>query len=216
MKNKLYLQFYGSCALVLFASLGYIVKFYASWIEPFDTFITNGVRSLQPTWTTFFLWVTKFGNPLTVILIFLAILFVLLYGKRYAEAIWYSAGVIGIAGIFNPLIKLLFMRERPTLEHLVSEHSYSFPSGHSTGSMILYGTLIFLVPIFIQNKTWQRIIQLLLGVFILSIGISRIYLGVHFPSDVIGGFSVGLGWLLLTYPIYEEKRFIWRFKSKQN
>lgn len=98
------------------------------------------------------------------------------------------------------------MRERPTLEHLVTEHSYSFPSGHSTGSMVLYGTLIFLLPIFIQNKTLLHSLQFFLGLFILSIGVSRIFIGVHFPSDVLGGFSLGLAWLLLTYPIYKNAK----------
>ena len=120
-----------------------------------------------------------------VIVIFLIILSLLIYKKYSIEAIWFGAGVVGIAGILNFLIKLIFMRERPTLEHLVTEHSYSFPSGHSTGSMVLYGTLIFILPIFIQNKTLLRSLQFFLGLFILSIGVSRIFIGVHFPSDVL-------------------------------
>lgn len=215
MNNKLYTQFVGSCSLVLFAFLGYVVKFYPVWIQPFDQVITNGVRSLYPTWNPFFLWITKFANPSTIVVLFLALLFVLIYGKRYAEAAWFSLGVIGISGIFNSLIKLLFMRERPTLEHLVTEHSYSFPSGHSTASMVLYGTLIFFVPLFIQNTYLKRGVQVLLGICIVLIGMSRIYLGVHFPSDIVGGFSLGLGWLLLTYPYYQKQRFVWRFKNKQ-
>ena len=55
--------------------------------------------------------------------------------------------------------------------------------------------------------------RILLGLLIFLIGISRIYLGVHFPSDVLGGFCVGLSWLLLTYPYYLEKRFVWRFQQ---
>ncbi|MCS6719811.1 phosphatase PAP2 family protein, partial [Proteus mirabilis] len=58
-------------------------------------------------------------------------------------------------------------------------------------------------------------VQILLGIGIFMIGVSRIYLGVHFPSDILGGFCLGLAWLLLSYPIYLEKRFVWRFQSKQ-
>jgi undecaprenyl-diphosphatase len=81
--------------------------------------------------------------------------------------------------------------------------------------MVLYGTLIFLIALFIQNRYLKLGLQLILGSCILLIGISRVYLGVHFPSDIIGGFSLGLGWLLLSYPYYQKQRFIWRFKNKQ-
>jgi len=197
MHKKLYFQFSGSCFLLLFVFLGYLVKFYPTWLVSFDETLTRIIRSGYPFWTPFFLWVTKFANPTTIILLFLAVLAVLVINKYYAEALWLSIGTIGIAGLSNPLIKLVFLRERPTLEHLVTESSFSFPSGHSTGSMVFYGTLLFLVPV--------------MG----CIGISRIYVGVHFPSDVLGGFCVGLSWLLLTYPYYLQKRFVWRFTRKQ-
>ena len=80
------------------------------------------------------------------------------------------------------------------------EHSYSFPSGHAAGSMILYGTLIFLIPVIIQKKVFRPLIQILLAFIIVSVGISRIYLGVHFPSDILGGFLLSLSWLCFTYP----------------
>lgn len=215
MHKKLYFQFAGSCFLLLFVFLGYVVKFYPTWLVSFDETLTRIIRSGYPFWTPFFLWVTKFANPTTILLLFLAVLAVLVINKYYAEAIWLSIGTIGIAGLFNPLIKLVFLRERPTLEHLVTESSFSFPSGHSTGSMIFYGTLLFLVPVFFKQPFWQWGIRLLLGLLIGCIGISRIYVGVHFPSDVLGGFCVGLSWLLLTYPYYLQKRFVWRFTRKQ-
>ncbi|MGI6154775.1 MAG: phosphatase PAP2 family protein, partial [Enterococcus lemanii] len=124
---------------------------------------------------------------------------------------------IGIAGVLNPLLKLFFNRTRPsTLAPLITEHSLSFPSGHATASMVLYGSLFFLLPLFIDSKFVQYALRSLLVLIILSIGVSRIYLGVHFPTDIIGGFSLSLSWLLLTFPIYQEKRFIWRFQNKQH
>ncbi len=99
------------------------------------------------------------------------------------------------------------MRDGPTFSHLVSESSYSFPSGHSTGSMILYGTLIFLLPHLINNKTVRFLLQFILGLIILSVGISQNYFRVHFPSDVLGGFYLlGLTWLCYTYPSYLKKK----------
>ncbi|MGM0126162.1 undecaprenyl-diphosphatase [Enterococcus sp. AZ194] len=215
MKNKLYYQYAGSSLLLIFVFLGYVVRFYPSWLKGFDQALTSLVRAPYPNWNSFYLWITKFGNPSTMIILTIAFLFVLLVGKRYAEALWLTLNIGLIGGVVNPLIKLVFVRPRPTLTHLVHETSYSFPSGHSNGSMLLFGTLIFLVPIVVQNKQVRIILQILLGLLIVTIGISRIYAGVHFPSDVLGGFCLGLSWLLLTYPIYEEKRFVWRFKSKQ-
>ncbi|MGX7133449.1 phosphatase PAP2 family protein [Enterococcus songbeiensis] len=215
MKNKVYTQFIGSCFLLLFVFLGYVVKFYPQWVSGFDSVLTDLVRSPYPHWNDFYLWITKFGNPSTVIILTLAFLIVLAIGKRYAETAWLGIGVLGIAGILNPLIKLVFTRERPTLLHLVTEHSYSFPSGHSTGSMVLFGTLIFLVPALFTSTTARWIARIFLGFIILAIGISRIYLGVHFPSDIIGGYSLGLGWLFLTYPLYQKFRVILTFKKKR-
>ncbi|KAF1303351.1 phosphatase PAP2 family protein [Enterococcus sp. JM9B] len=215
MKNKVYTQFIGSCFLLLFVFLGYVVKFYPQWVSGFDSVLTDLVRSPYPHWNDFYLWITKFGNPSTVIILTLAFLIVLAIGKHYAETAWLGIGVLGIAGILNPLIKLVFTRERPTLLHLVTEHSYSFPSGHSTGSMVLFGTLIFLVPTLFTSTTARWIARIFLGFIILAIGISRIYLGVHFPSDIIGGYSLGLGWLFLTYPLYQKFRVILTFKKKR-
>ena len=216
MKNKLYYQFAGSCFLLGFTILGYFVKSFPKFIQPFDQWLTGMIYNVNDTFTPFFLWVTKFANPSTIIILFLAVSFVLIYGKQYAEAIWFGLGVVGISGLINPLLKLAFGRVRPSLEHLVTEHSLSFPSGHATASMILYGSLIFLLPIFIENKTLRLTLQILLGTVIFTIGLSRIYLGVHYPTDVIGGFSLALGWLLWSFPVYQEKRFIWRFQNKQH
>lgn len=215
MKNKLYYQFFGSCFLLFFVFLGYTVRFYPNWLTSFDQKITEIVRLPFPYLNYFFIWYTKFANPLTIGLLTVVTAFLFIKGKYYAEAIWLIINTALIAGIVNPLIKLIFQRTRPTLEHLVSEHSFSFPSGHSSGSILLYGTIIFLLPQFITKKRICLFLQILLGLGILLIGISRIYLGVHYPSDVLGGFCFGFAWLLLTYPIYLEKRFVWRFKRKQ-
>ena len=216
MKNKLYYQFAGSCSLLLFAFLSYVVKFYPKWFQPFDTFLTTPLYQARPRLNGFFLWITQFANPIPLMILFLAVVIVLLYGKRYAETLWLSSGVILIAGLLNPVFKLFFARPRPALAHLVSEHSFSFPSGHASGSMIFYGGVILLLPSLIESKNLRLFLQIFLGLVILAIGMSRVYLGVHYPTDIIGGYTLSLSWLLLTYPIYEKQRFIWRFKNKQN
>lgn len=215
MKNKLYYQFAGSCFLLVLVFLGYVVKFYSQWLAGVDQGITKIIRLPYPDWHPFYLWITKFANPISIALIVAAFFALFLTQKFYAEALWLLLGVGGIAGIGNHLLKLVFQRQRPTLHHVVTENSYSFPSGHSTASMILFGTLLLLVPIFTENKALRLSFRILLGCLIVTIGISRVYLGVHFPTDVLAGFCLGLAWLLMTYPIYQEYRFTWRFKGKQ-
>ncbi|MDN6640254.1 MAG: phosphatase PAP2 family protein [Tetragenococcus sp.] len=215
MNKKLYMPFTASCTFLIFAFLSYVVKFYPEWLTTFDDAITSVIRSLHPNWNGFFLWITQFGSATNIIILLLAMLFVLLYRKKYVDAIWLSMSVAVVAGVITPLLKLFFARQRPTLEHLVVETSYSFPSGHATATMIFYGALIFLVPLFTQTKIWQISLQTFLAIFILLIGISRIYLGVHFPTDILAGYCESLTWLLFTYPIYRKQRLLWGLQKKQ-
>ncbi|MCB5954439.1 phosphatase PAP2 family protein [Enterococcus sp. CWB-B31] len=216
MKNNLYYQFAGSCFLLVFIFLGYTVKFYSEWLNGFDQTLTAIIRTPYPALNQEFIWYTKFANPLTVAILTMTIVGVLALKKYYAEALWLLINTGFAAGILNSLLKLIFLRERPDLEHLVTEHSYSFPSGHSTGSVLLYGTIILLLPLFVKKDSLRLTYQILLGIGILFIGISRVYLGVHFPSDILGGFCFGLSWLLISYPVYQKLRFVWRFKNIQS
>ncbi|MFV0560915.1 MAG: phosphatase PAP2 family protein [Enterococcus sp.] len=205
MKNK---SFYWSGSflfLIIFLLLATAVLNSWTILTNFDTAITQVIRSLYPYFTSFFIGITQLGNPVVVGCIYLICAFAL-YRKNFKiSALWLSVNVIGIAALLNSGIKLLVARQRPALEHLVTETSYSFPSGHSTGSMMLYGTLFCLVPLLINSKNWRLFIRILLIGVILAVGISRIYLGVHFPSDVVGGYALGITWLLFTYPLYKER-----------
>ena len=96
----------------------------------------------------------------------------------------------------NLFLKQLINRARPTLEHLVTVKTLSYPSGHAMTAMAFYGFLIYLIFTFKFKKVLKFTIITLLGFLILSIGISRIYLGVHFPSDILGGFAAGFIWVV--------------------
>jgi len=102
-----------------------------------------------------------------------------------------------IVTVFNNILKLIFMRLRPDLNVLVQETGYSFPSGHSMISIVFYGYLIYLIYHFISNKKIKWLLISLLSMLIMVIGFSRIYLGVHYFSDVIGGFTFGIVYLII-------------------
>ncbi|WEG73254.1 phosphatase PAP2 family protein [Vagococcus intermedius] len=197
--------------------LGYTVKFYEKSLSFIDVPLTALIRStLTSSSTQFYTLITQFGSVLPLSLLTLLSSILLLYNKRRIESIWLIINAALVAGLGNYAIKYIFMRPRPDLEQLTPVTHYSFPSGHAMGSLLFYGTMIVLTQLLIKNKPIKYTIQLFLGLLILLIGISRVYLGVHFPTDIIGGYLLGLAWLLASYPFFQKKRFIWRFKSKQH
>lgn len=146
--------------------------------------------------TPFFIGITELGGvPFSVLFVIVVSLYLLVKTKRRDLAIWYILTVALGAGLLNQAFKFLFRRPRPTIEHLVEQGGYSFPSGHSMGSMILYGALVFLIIQLARKRIIKWIALVCAAGLIFLIGLSRIYLGVHFPSDVIGGFSLGAAWL---------------------
>ena len=107
--------------------------------------------------------------------------------------------VINLLGItiINNLIKVIIARPRPEINKLVTETGYSFPSGHSMVSMAFYGYLIYLIYRYIKNKYVKWTLITILSILICLIGISRIYLGVHYTSDVLGGFLLSISYLVI-------------------
>lgn len=104
---------------------------------------------------------------------------------------------LGLAVLTNFLLKQILQRPRPIGHRIIDESGYSLPSGHSMVSMAFYGFLIYLVYKRIENKHLKSFLIALLLVLIINIGISRIYLGVHYTSDVIAGFLVAISYLII-------------------
>ncbi len=117
--------------------------------------------------------------------------------------------LIGITGyLITYSLKNAFSRQRPTEQLIETLTNFSFPSGHSTSAFLFYGLLIYLLWLGKPNKQLKIFVTIILGLIALLIGFSRIYLRVHFMSDVIAGFCIGLAWLLLAIWLIErmEKR----------
>lgn len=152
--------------------------------------------------------ITNLGGA--VVLISLCIIALLvLKNKKYGTFMIINLATVTL---INLLIKNIVGRERPNILRLVEETGYSFPSGHSMASMAFYGFLIYLIyKSNIKNKFTKIAICIVLGLIILLIGTSRIYLGVHYASDVIAGFIISFTYLIifinLVYNKYGDKIF---------
>jgi undecaprenyl-diphosphatase len=103
--------------------------------------------------------------------------------------------VLMLATLSNIVLKKVINRARPSLEHLVSVNTLSYPSGHAMSAMAFYGFLIYLCIRYRMARWLRYLLVSVLVLLILSIGISRIYLGVHYPTDVAAGFIGGLIWV---------------------
>ena len=168
-------------------------------IASFDNTIYNIISSLKSNFATaFFKAVTKFADEEPLILI--AIIGLILIKNRKIGA---SIAVNLVSSAFvNNLIKEIVQRPRPPIElRMVEESSFSFPSGHAMTSATFYGLIIYFVIKNVKNKKLKNIICIILSLLIFLIGISRIYLGVHYASDVIAGMCFSIAYLILTISI---------------
>ena len=146
----------------------------------------------SPGLTTFFKTITALASA--PVLIFFCILILIFIKKR---TYFYLVGLNLInTVILNTALKVLFRRERP-IESIIEESGYSFPSGHSMASLAFYGFLIYLLYKSSIQKKLKILLITILGIIIMLIGTSRIYLGVHYLSDVLAGFSFTLAYLII-------------------
>lgn len=143
--------------------------------------------------TTILKVITNLGGSYVLITIALLSL-LLLKNKKIAITINLNL-IISVA--LNSILKNIIQRPRPEGYRLIDESGYSFPSGHSMVSMAFYGLLIYLLWKKVKNKKIKYVACTLLGILILMIGFSRIYLGVHYASDVIGGFVIAIAYLVV-------------------
>lgn len=215
MKHKHTYYIYASFALLLFVALGYMVKFYPEALTGFDSNIQTWVRGDLPAeLTRFFKTITILGNtPVQVIVAIVAV--ILLYLRQYkAEAIFVSASGL-LSSILIVSLKYIYQRQRPSITHLVHASGYSFPSGHSLGTFMILGAIAIVLAQRLAKKEFKIAVYGITGLLIFLVGLSRIYVGVHYPTDVLAGFTLAFGLLNAIYPTYDRIRFEWRFQSKQ-
>ena len=162
----------------------------------FDTTVLLGVhRWSNPILDQVMLSLTRLGDPEFVVVIIVLSLGLLLWRRQRTEAKMLAIACLG-ALILNQGLKLFFAKPRPQLwTPLIVETSFSFPSGHALGSLVLYGFLAYLLAInYPRQSHWVYGFAVFL---VMAIGVSRLYLGVHWVTDVAAGYAVGFLWLMV-------------------
>lgn len=171
----------------------------------FDSTIISWVQGLEaPNLTVVMKFFTTIGSGLPIVIISIMIMALLYQFLGHRRELLFLIWVMIGSALMNKLLKLVFQRTRPTLHRIVEANGYSFPSGHSVAAFALYGALAFLIWKHVHKAKGRILIIIFSSLFIVTIGISRIYLGVHYPSDVIGGYLMSACWLTLSIGLYRR------------
>ena len=187
---------------ILFSIIG---SLYNNEIISIDVFMHDlVVNNLRSDGLTFImLFITNFCNPIILILLSLVILLIC-KDKKMGLIIIIN---LLVSILLNIIFKWIIQRDRPLEDFLIIESGYSFPSGHSMVSMAYYGLIIYFIYKKIKDKRVRNVLMILIGLLILAIGFSRIYLGVHFASDVIGGFLISIIYLVCAIKLLNLKYY---------
>jgi len=191
---------------VLFIVLTVLVK--TNLIASFDNYFYKLVTfKINDIFTGIYKVITFLGSTEFIILLcaFFLVLFIILKKKNTGLII---CGVLIISTLVNNLLKIIIMRERPEVLAFVTEHSFSFPSGHTMASVSMYGILLYITLKSEMKKILKISLSSILTVLPILVALSRVYLGAHFMSDVVGAFIVSIILLLIETYIIDKKKWL--------
>lgn len=176
----------------------------AAWIRQLDTLVIGAVTAARPAWlSVIMIVITNLGDPPVVFAVGVLLTAVLFYYRRRRYA-WFAFAAVCLMSLANHVIKGWVRRPRPFIQDpqitpLTPAGGWSFPSGHASGSMLLYGTVILITLTLVTRPRARHLLVSLSGALIGLIGLSRIYVQVHFPTDVLAGWSSALAGLMLLW-----------------
>ena len=196
MRNRVIL------AIILLIVL--IILIITGYVSSFDNIVYNFIISFKNDRFTRIMKIITFLSSvkLMVILSLLSLIWLLFRKKEPL----YILGTLCVSSLINVVFKNIFKRDRPNILRLIEETGYSFPSGHAMASMAFYGSIIVLALNYKMEKKYKWIINIFLGILIFLIGMSRIYLGVHYPSDILGGWLIGFILLNILNEIIKRRK----------
>ena len=178
--------------------IGLANEVYEKELLPFDVAILTKLHShATPLLDTIVKILTQLGGALFIVAIVL-LLAALFYRRKDFQSARLLVFIAGGAGVINFFLKLFFQRDRPSLwDALVLEHSYSFPSGHAMAS----SAFAFSMMLIFRHSKWRWLVVALGSIYVLLVGVSRVYLGVHYPSDILAGWCISLFWAIVAFKV---------------
>lgn len=206
LNNKFNFIIINICLILIVVFSFFVISYDTLFIDNlvYEFLINNFSNSKMDS---FMINVTKLGDTLLVLIITILISFFTFYKfKKRDLTIIFCGSILGVSFI-NQLLKVIFKRVRPDINKMIEIGGYSFPSGHSMVSVVLYGLFAYFIFKVVKVKWIRNSLVFLNILVILLIGISRIYLGVHYFSDVIVGFLISIIFLVIIMNILERKFF---------
>ena len=191
------------CALLCFGMIA--IQVVKNPVIAFDETIRFWVyEHRSPLLSAIFIPITYVGNWQTITVLGAILLAI----PKTRRKIGLPFALISLSStVIYKVVKGIFERPRPELDvRLIPQGGFSFPSGHSMNCIVCFGILIYLIRRYCPNRKLANILTVMLGILILGIGTSRVYVGVHFPTDVLGGWSLGLAFLMGSILLLEKIR----------
>ncbi|MDY0410269.1 phosphatase PAP2 family protein [Virgibacillus soli] len=193
----------GFICLALFGWIAWGVTNNSKWIETFDIRVIDFVQSYISDFLTSIVKITTELGNIRLIIIFTIIIAAALFVKRkFANGLWFGGTILFCGVILTKILKKLFDRDRPQFLQLVEKTNESFPSGHATGTTIFYGFIGLVLVLAATHMGKKILISMITLLWILYIMATRIYLGVHFPTDVLSGFFLGMASVFISIAVY--------------
>lgn len=174
-----------------------------AWVQHFDYTFTALIQGqLTEGGAGFVSIATDIADFPAIFILTVAVVLLLLIRRMYIAGFWFGATIYIWASFFMDTMKTLIGRERPDLLVITMETSLSYPSGHSISSVMFYGFL-GVILILAVRQTWKKVlIATAASTIVLFVLASRVYLGVHYPSDTIGGFTFGMAGIFFSLGLY--------------
>ena len=177
------------------------------WATPFLHSIST------PLLDAFMTGLTTMGSTLILVPLFILVVGSLLASRRYGAAVFFSVATGGALAI-DFTMKLIFERPRPKLDYAAVLPDYSFPSGHSMNGVVFYVGLALIIWSVFGRRV--GVLATIVGTLLaLGIGVSRIYLGYHYLTDVVGGFLAGIAWLLIVGAAFRARPKVWEWQTDE-
>lgn len=197
--------------LTIFAALLFMVLLFgvltkAPWLAQLNHFGQRVIQQRTPLLTTLFMTITQLGSIVVTASLTTVITLILFVKHQWRWASFIATNVAVFAGLGTTLIKNWVQNPRPQPQ-LLPETGYSFPSGHSMVAVLLYGALILMVQQFVHTRWCRYLMITILALIICLVPISRVYLNVHYPSDILAGLALGWVLLRLSYHLFIGERY---------